>query len=53
MRTQMDAQKRREIAVLAQCDERTVQRWFEKKPMKEMVRLRVEAAAKKLRGKGK
>jgi DNA-binding LacI/PurR family transcriptional regulator len=45
----IDVQKRREIAALAQCDERTVRRWTQGKPMKESVRLRVEAAAKKLK----
>lgn len=45
----IDVQKRREIAALAQCDERTVRRWVEGKPMKESVRLRIEAAAKKLK----
>ncbi len=45
----VDVQRRREVAALAQCDERTVRRWAEGKPMKESVRLRVEAAAKKLK----
>lgn len=45
----MDPQRRREIAALAQCDERTVRRWMQGKPMKETVRLRVEAAARKLK----
>ena len=49
MKTKLTPHERKALAVLAECDEKTVQRWENGEPIRDLSRKRIERARKEQR----